>query len=52
MFESNYPVDRETLTYPVLWNAFQIMADGYSDDEQDQLFSGTATRIHRLDERS
>ena len=49
MFESNYPVDRETLTYPVLWNAFQIMADGYSDAEQDDLFSGTATRVYRLD---
>ena len=48
MFESNYPVDRETLTYPVLWNTFQIMADGYSDAEQDQLFSGTATRVYRL----
>ncbi len=49
MFESNYPVDRETLTYPVLWNAFQIMADGYSNAEQDDLFSGTATRVYRLD---
>ncbi len=49
MFESNYPVDRETLTYPVLWNAFQIMADGYSNAEQDYLFSGTATRVYRLD---
>lgn len=49
MFESNYPVDRETLTYPVLWNAFQIMADGYSDAEQDDLFSGTATRVYRMD---
>ena len=49
MFESNYPVDRETLTYPVLWNAFQIMADSYSDAEQDDLFSGTATRVYRLD---
>ena len=49
MFESNYPVDRETLTYPVLWNAFQIMADGYSDAEQDELFSGTATRTYHLD---
>ncbi|WP_419851208.1 amidohydrolase family protein [Candidatus Poriferisocius sp.] len=49
MFESNYPVDRETLTYPVLWNAFQIMADAYSNAEQDDLFSGTATRVYRLD---
>ena len=48
MFESNFPVDRQTLPYPVLWNALQIMAAGYSDAEQEDLFSGTATRIYRL----
>ncbi|MXW88893.1 MAG: amidohydrolase family protein [Acidimicrobiaceae bacterium] len=48
MFESNFPVDRQTLTYPVLWNALQIMAAGYTDTEQDALFSGTATRVYRL----
>ena len=48
MFESNFPVDRQALTYPVLWNALQIMAAGYSDAEQDELFSGTATRAYRL----
>ena len=48
MFESNFPVDRQTLTYPVLWNALQIMAAGYTDTEQDALFSGTATRAYRL----
>ena len=48
LFESNFPVDRQTLTYPVLWNALQIMAAGYTDAEQDALFSGTATRVYRL----
>ena len=48
MFESNFPVDRQALTYPVLWNALQIMAAGYNDAEQDALFSGTATRAYRL----
>ena len=48
MFESNFPVDRQALTYPVLWNALQIMAAGYTDAEQDELFSGTATRAYRL----
>ena len=48
MFESNFPVDRQSLTYPVLWNALQIMATGYTDAEQDALFSGTATRTYRL----
>ena len=48
MFESNFPVDRQTLPYPVLWNALQIMAAGYNDAEQEDLFSGTATRVYKL----
>ena len=48
MFESNFPVDRQTLPYAVLWNSLQIMAAGYSDAEQEHLFSGTASRIYRL----
>ena len=48
MFESNFPVDRQALSYPVLWNALQIMAAGYNDAEQEDLFSGAATRTYRL----
>lgn len=46
--ESNFPVDRSSLPYPVLWNALQIMTSGYSDDEQDRIFSGTAIDVYRL----
>jgi predicted TIM-barrel fold metal-dependent hydrolase len=49
MMESNFPVDRQTLSYPVLWNGLQKMAARYSDAEQDLLFSGTATRVYGLD---
>jgi L-fuconolactonase len=48
MFESNFPVDRQTLTYSVLWNSLQILATRYSDAEQGQLFAGTAERVYRL----
>lgn len=48
MFESNYPVDRESLPYTVLWNAHQKIAARYTDAEQDQLFSGTARRVYRI----
>ncbi len=47
--ESNFPVDRSTLPYPVLWNALQIIADDYANAEQDRIFSGTATEVYRLD---
>lgn len=49
MFESNFPVDRMSLPYRVLWNGLKKIARGYSDDEQTALFSGTATRVYRLD---
>lgn len=49
MFESNFPVDRWAVGYTVLWNAFQKMASGYSEAEQEELFYGTALRTYRLD---
>jgi L-fuconolactonase len=48
MFESNYPVDRQSVGYTVLWNAFQKIASVYSDHEQDDLFAGTAARVYRI----
>lgn len=49
MFESNFPVDRFSLSYTTYWNAMQKLAAQYSDDEQDALFRGTAARIYSLD---
>ncbi len=49
MFESNFPVDRESCSYTVLWNVYQQVADRYSDDEQHQLFYQTAADVYRLD---
>ena len=48
MFESNFPVDLGSCTYDVLWNAFKIIAKGYSADEKTALFSGAASRFYRL----
>jgi predicted TIM-barrel fold metal-dependent hydrolase len=48
MFESNFPVDRWSLGYTVLWNAFQKIAASYGEDEQAALFSGTAERAYRV----
>ncbi|MFD3262762.1 amidohydrolase family protein [Phenylobacterium ferrooxidans] len=49
MFESNFPVDIGTCDYDVLWNAFKVLAKGASAAEKTALFSGTATKIYRLD---
>lgn len=48
MFESNFPVDRLSLGYRVLWNAFKKMTASFSDSEKDKLFSGVARRVYRL----
>jgi predicted TIM-barrel fold metal-dependent hydrolase len=49
MFESNFPVDKGTCSYQVLWNAFKRIAAGYSADEKTALFSGAAKKAYRLD---
>lgn len=48
MFESNFPVDKGSGSYPVFWNAFKRLATGASDAEKTALFSGTATKFYRL----
>ncbi|MBV9840985.1 MAG: amidohydrolase family protein [Sphingomonadaceae bacterium] len=48
MFESNFPVDRSSMSYAVLWNAAKRMSQGYNPDERAQLFEGTARRVYRL----
>ena len=50
MFESNFPVDRECISYRTLWNTFKRIAQkaGMSEAEKKSLFSGTATRAYRL----
>jgi L-fuconolactonase len=48
MFESNFPVDRRSLSYAVYWNAMKKIAASYSGDEQQAMFYGTAQRVYRL----
>jgi predicted TIM-barrel fold metal-dependent hydrolase len=49
MFESNFPVDMGSCSYATLWNAFKHLAKGASAAEKTALFSGTATKVYRLD---
>lgn len=48
MFESNFPVDKLSGSYPVYWNAFKRLAAGCSADEKADLFRDTARRFYRL----
>jgi predicted TIM-barrel fold metal-dependent hydrolase len=49
MFESNFPVDRVSCSYTVLWNAFKRLSRDYSDAERAALFHGTAAKVYRLE---
>ena len=49
MFESNFPVDKRTCSYNVLWNTFKRIASGCSNSEKAALFHDTAARVYRLD---
>ncbi len=48
MFESNFPVDKGSCSYHVLWNAFKRIAAQYSAAEKTALFAATATKFYRL----
>jgi predicted TIM-barrel fold metal-dependent hydrolase len=48
MFESNFPVDKESFSYTVLWNAFKRMTKNYSESERSDLFYNTAAKVYRL----
>ena len=48
MFESNFPVDRLSCSYTVLWNQFKKLTTGFSAEERAAMFHDTAKRIYRL----
>jgi predicted TIM-barrel fold metal-dependent hydrolase len=49
MFESNFPVDKGSYSYPVYWNACKKLTHGASADERANLFSRTAASFYRLE---
>ena len=49
MFESNFPVDKASCSYTVLWNAFKRLTSGCSAAEKAKLFHDTAARVYSID---
>lgn len=50
MFESNFPVDKISYSYTILWNAFKLVSKKYSETERASLFHDTAVKVYRLAE--
>ncbi len=48
MFESNFPPDRDSVSYPVIWNTFKRIAADYSTSEKESLFYGAAAKAYGL----
>ena len=48
MFESNFPVDKVSSSYRVLWNSFKRITAGCSAGDKASLYHDTAVRVYRL----
>jgi predicted TIM-barrel fold metal-dependent hydrolase len=48
MFESNFPVDKQSCSYHVLWNAFKKLVADASEADKQRLFHDTASEIYRI----
>jgi predicted TIM-barrel fold metal-dependent hydrolase len=48
MFESNFPVDRVSCSYTVLWNQFKKLSQGFRPDERAAMLHDTAAAVYRL----
>ena len=48
MFESNFPVDKVSFSYHVMYNAFKRLSQGYSASERTAMFHDTAARVYRV----
>ena len=49
MFESNFPVDKVSVSYPVLWNAFKRLVAQEDETTRRALLHDNAVRVYRLD---
>ena len=49
MFESNFPPDKVSYSYNVMYNAFKRLSRDYSATERAAMFHDTAARVYRID---
>jgi predicted TIM-barrel fold metal-dependent hydrolase len=48
MFESNFPPDKVSFSYNVMYNAFKRLSKEYSAAERAALFHDTAVRVYGI----
>ena len=48
MFESNFPPDKVSFSYNVMYNAFKRLSQAYSPAERAALFHDTAAKVYKI----
>ncbi|NKB31499.1 MAG: amidohydrolase family protein [Pseudomonadales bacterium] len=48
MFESNFPVDKVSCSYNILWNSFKRVTTEFSDDEKKAMYHDTAVKFYSI----
>ena len=48
MFESNFPVDKQSVSYHVIWNAFKKISKDYTEEDKEYLFLKSAKNFYTL----
>jgi predicted TIM-barrel fold metal-dependent hydrolase len=48
MFESNFPVDKQSVSYHVIWNAYKKLVKDFDEADKHNLFYGTADKVYKL----
>ena len=49
MFESNFPPDKVSFSYHVMFNAFKRLSRAYAPGERAAMFHDTAAKVYRID---
>lgn len=49
MLTSNFPEDRSSISYRMLWNVFKYLSRDLASGEKAAIFSGTSARLYQLD---
>lgn len=50
MWQSNFPVDKVSCSYDVLWNSFKRITQGFSESEKNWLYHDTAAKVYRFED--
>ena len=49
MFESNFPPDKVSYSYNIMYNAFKKLSKDYSVVERASMFHDTATKVYKIE---